>query len=86
MKYKEGDVLTVNHYEKVILAVCGRAYLISSLDDVDVCGGWFTEHTLDDAGWTLKTDPPKLTTLSMEDVAKLAGVDVASLRIKKEES
>ena len=83
-KYKVGDVLvTEGNIEFKILAVCGSVYCCSQDNNFRAVDGWFTESDLD--GAKPKTDPPKLTTLSMEDVAKLAGVDVASLRIKKEE-
>jgi hypothetical protein len=85
MKYKEGDVLVdKQNHEVKILGVCGLVYFRSEYGNPTRCSGsGFTEEEL--KKFTLKTDPTKLTTLTMEDVAKMAGVDVSSLRIEKGE-
>jgi hypothetical protein len=82
MKYKEGDVLVTpsGSSQFKILAVSGQLYGMSELGDFDTFEEWGTESSVSEC--RLKTDDPKLTTLTMEDVAKMAGIDVDTLRIK----
>lgn len=84
MKYKEGDVLVEGNGQEIkILGVCGQVYFISEEDDfVNADDDNYTEAWLDNYGYNLKADAPDLTTLTLEDVAKMAGVDVDNLRIK----
>ena len=85
MKYKKGDILIDKRRNKVkILGVCGSVYFISmeyKFEMVD--GSPYTKKELDDEGWKLFTEPEE-TVLTMDEVAKLAGVSVDKLKIVKE--
>ena len=86
MRYKEGDILVDCFGNKSkILGVCGLVYF-KSYDNNDftkcsTCG--YTQEELDIAGYTLFTEPEEKV-LTMDEVAKLAGVPVDKLKIIKE--
>lgn len=85
MKYKEGDVLVDYHGNKSkILGVCGLVYFKSYDNDFTECSSCgYTQEELDNDGYTLFTEPEEKV-LTMNEVAKLAGVSVDKLKIIKE--
>lgn len=85
MKYKKGDILIDKRRNKVkILGVCGLVYFISAENDFKTADSYiYTEEDLNDGLWELFTEP-KETILTMDEVAKLAGVSVDKLKIVKE--
>lgn len=77
MKYKEGDVLENGVHILTIEGIVGRVYICT--DGYDT-GSLCTEAEI--KNFSLTTDAPDLTELTLEDVAKMAGVDVDNLRVK----
>lgn len=60
----------------VLLSVYGDG------DDLDTTGSWFTPGELERDGLALKQDTPtEVTELTLEDIAKLKGVDVSQIKI-----
>lgn len=71
--------------ERKVIDVLPNSVLLSawgSGDDLDTADDWFTPGTLKRKGFTLKQDTPaEVTELTLEDIAKLKGVDVSQIKI-----
>lgn len=84
MKYKEGDIFVDKSENKIkILGVCGSVYFRSISNDFNWAYVGYTQEDLYDGGWTLYIEPEEKV-LTMDEVAKLAGVSVDKLKIIKE--
>lgn len=81
----EGDVVINSYgYEKKILGVCGKVYMMSVSNNFDSLGDFLTIKDMREFGYTLKQEDQEeeITELTLEDVANLANVPVEKLRIK----
>ena len=65
---KEGDVLDCGSCsQRTVLAVCGKVCCLSTGNDKEEVGGWYTVDNLIDAGIRLHQEPePKKITISSE--------------------
>lgn len=85
---KVGDVvIDEDNDECTVLAVCGKAFLVSDYRSPSVMGGWFLLDYVKSRGWRIKgvnsKEKPVLE-LTLDEVAEKFGVDVKRLKIKKE--
>ena len=80
-EYKDSDGDSV-----WVLGVCGRVIFVSSYRNAEHSGDYYTKEDLIELGYTIVQDKveEKITTLTMDEVAKLAGVPVEQLKITKE--
>ena len=82
--YKCGDILVNMHgNERKILGICGEVYFMSYENNFNKTASGQTKQELDDMGFKLKSSPSKLE-LSMNEIAEKFGIDVGSLKIKKD--
>lgn len=82
-----GDEYKDNDGDSVwVLGVCGRVIFVSSYRNAEHSGDYYTKEDLIELGYTIVQDKveEKITTLTMDEVAKLAGVPVEQLKITKE--
>lgn len=81
-----GDVVVdKGGVERTVLAVLPALVGLSCVNAPDGFWGWFTIADLKRNGHTVKeTEEDEVTELTMDEVAKLAGVAVDKLRIRKE--
>ena len=79
-----GDILLDSDGDEVkVLAICNEIIGISEYDDFDTFNKWLTISEIKNR-FTLKQDlTAKITELTLEDVAKLAGKDVSQIKIVK---
>lgn len=77
-----GDVL-VNEYgdEYTVIGVLGEIVFLA--DEDGHASDYFTAKELKDNDWTIKTDDSAITEMTLPEVAKLAGIPVEQLRIRK---
>ena len=89
---EEGDVLIDNRNEKqerVVLGVCGSVVHLSAVKKPDMLCSSYTKQQLRKDDFTIKQDSPTEGILeitadeALEELAKVRGVDVSTLRIKK---
>lgn len=79
-----GDVVVDKTNEAMVLAVLGNVFLISYWSNFERVNFWATIAEAQVYGWTLKdSETDDITELTLEEVAKLANVDVTKLRIKE---
>jgi hypothetical protein len=81
MMYKEGDILADGFYKRKVLGVCGSVYLMSKVNNFDVCADGWTKQELDEADYKLKTEE-EAEEVTMKEVCAKFGKNV---KIKKEE-
>lgn len=84
--FREGDVLIRNFVKIKILGICGVVVFISLKDDFCKTSGYiFTKEEIYKNGWRLYKEEPKkpeIIEVTIEEIAKLKGVDVSQIRIK----
>jgi hypothetical protein len=81
MKYKQGDVLIHNCGRTCeIQGAVGTVYIVENSNGDGVT---WTEKEIEQYNYTLKTDEPEITELTLEDIAALKGIPVEQLRIKE---
>jgi len=81
---REGDVLVDgDDEERRVLGVCGKVYLLSVSNHPDIYGCGYTVYEMEELGYTLKQPKEEIVELSMDEIAKLAGVPVERLKVKK---
>lgn len=83
---RAGDiVLDADNDERRVIDVLPNSVLLSvygAADDLDTANTWFTPGELKRKSFTLKQDTPAdVTELTLEDIAKLKGVDVSQIKI-----
>lgn len=83
---RSGDILLDDDGdERKVIDVLPNSVLLSVYgdgNDLDTAGSWFTPGELKRDGMTLKQDTPaEVTELTLEDIAKLKGVDVSHIKI-----
>lgn len=81
-----GDILIdVDGDESKVIDALPNSVLLSVYgagDDLDTAYEWLTPGTLKRKNYTLKQDTPaEVTELTLEDIAKLKGVDVSQIKI-----
>ncbi len=82
---KVGDTLVnPNGGEMTVLGYHNQGvelYALSCIGDPNKMEDWYTATEIKDNGWKLKTDP-QIKEVTLEDVAKKFGVDIAEIRVK----
>ena len=83
---KVGDVVVdKNDYERVVIDVLPNSFLTSKINNKNVAECWFSKREAEANGWKIKgQEQTEVRELSMDEVAKLAGLPVDKIRIKKE--
>lgn len=78
-----GDILLAEDDEEYkVVDVLPNSVLLSTARQQEHAGSWYTPKELEDDGFTLKQDTPaEVTELTLEDIAKLKGVDVSQIKI-----
>lgn len=73
--------------ERVALEVLTNSFLPSHTNNKTKTGAWYTFIEAEEKGWTLKDQEEEDDTVevTIEEIAKLKGVDVDKIRIKKED-
>ncbi len=81
-----GDgVIDSGGHDRTVLEVSDNSFLISYVDNKDAALDWYTFKEVEKDGWTIKGAEPQdnIVELTLEEVAKLKGIDVSKLRIKE---
>ena len=83
----EGAIIeeTDSGNKREILGICGKAILVSEVNNYSQIGDYFTIEELKKLNYTIeiKTPKKKSTTVSFEEIAKLTGISENELKISK---
>ncbi len=70
---QEGDLVRLYGDERTVIAVCGRAYLLSVYGNQEHAGAWYTAKELEDEECEVKGAEDEETPMTVEEVSKLVG-------------
>lgn len=80
--FQEGSILTLDGESFKVLVRINDCILLSEGEDFEETKTWFTIAELKAAGYKSKQDDSVIE-LTLEDIAKMKGVDVTRIKIKK---
>jgi len=82
--YAVGDII-VNEDggTRKVLGICGEVVIVSSSSSYNIAADLYTVHEIKDTGYKFKEQDQEIIELTLEDIAKLKGVDVSKIKIKK---
>lgn len=79
-----GDIIENDTHTRKVLGICGDVYLMSYDNDNDLYNTGYTLIELINKGYILKQpeETKEIVELTIEDIAKLKGVDPSTIRVK----
>jgi len=84
--YEVGDIIVNEDGDtRKVLGICGETVIISNRSNYNIAADLYTVHEIKDTGYKFKEQEQEeeIIELTLEDIAKLKGVDVSKIKIKK---
>ncbi len=82
--YEVGDIIVNEDGDtRKVLGICGEVVIISNRSNYNIAADLYTVHEIKDTGYKFKDQEQEIIELTLEDIAKLKGVDVSKIKIKK---